>query len=270
MKKEKKVLRSIIAVIIVIGVFCISFVVRSRKFHSDRMGYSKVSQTGSDTDAGQKGNFGDTGVESGEGGSFAGEDAPPENVESGEGNSLAGENAASEEEETSQRINMEKAEREVKLKKQETDIKPLDDKTKAKLLDSVLDGKPEVVLKCRDVKAPDRMKRYKRVKLDVYSEDARKKLELLFEKAMQDNPNHMAYPLNWLNDIDRENQEENPGGENDAAKRITSAQLGYAVIGKEVRPVWILYGEVKKMGGSGNGYVLDAVTGETLWDMPNV
>lgn len=47
---------------------------------------------------------------------------------------------------------------------------------------------------------------------------------------------------------------------------ITEAQIGYAAVKKELRPVWMLYGEKKGVGGGRGRYVLDAVTGEILAD----
>lgn len=46
---------------------------------------------------------------------------------------------------------------------------------------------------------------------------------------------------------------------------ITDAQLGYATIKKEIlRPVWILYGEKKGMGGGSGFYLVDAQNGQIL------
>lgn len=96
----------------------------------------------------------------------------------------------------------------IKLVDQINDYGKLSEKTRKILLDKVRSGKSVVILDCQNVQAPEKMKKYRKIKRNNYSEDTKKKLETLFCEAVKDNPIHLPYHPAWLPDDYYENRNE--------------------------------------------------------------
>lgn len=98
-------------------------------------------------------------------------------------------------------------------------------KTNKKLMDSITSGKNVVILDCREVQTPEKMKYYQMTETNLHSRDIRKKLKSWLDGAVKDNPGHISYHPYWLPDDYYEElyeTEENPS--------FTSAEQPYEAI----------------------------------------